>query len=284
VSSPLVVGELVIQNVGAPGGPSVAAFELATGKLRWGAGDKWGPSCASPVLARFGGKERILVVAGGKSDPPTGGLMVISPAGELTCEVPFRSRTTLSVNGASPVVVDGGVYLTAAYNVGSAVVDLDAEGRGRERWRKRSGLALEFSTPVHVGGLIVAIDGVAGRVGAIVAVDPATGEERARRTLELTQVVGEGDAARELPVSVGKGSLIHADGVFWVLGDTGQLLTLRLTDEGFELVARASLFHARETWTPPVLSRGLLYVCQNYPETAGGAPARLLCYDVRSEK
>lgn len=283
VSSPLVVGDLVVQNVGAPGGPTVAAFELATGKLRWGAGKEWGPSCASPVLATISGQERILVIAGGESDPPTGGLLVLSPAGALTSEYAFRSRTTLSVNGPSPVPMGDSVFLTAAYNVGSAVVAIDAEGRGEERWRDRRSLALEFSTPIFIDGLIVAIDGVSGQSGSIVAVDPATGKERARKSLEFEQRIGRGEAARTISASVGKGALIHADGVLWVLGDTGQLVTLRLKDGEFEVMSHAPLFFARETWTPPVISGGLLYVCQNYAETVGEAPARLLCYDVRGQ-
>jgi len=32
------------------------------------------------------------------------------------------------------------------------------------------------------------------------------------------------------------------------------------------IAARASLFRASETWTPPAISRGLLYVCQNTRE------------------
>jgi len=284
VSSPLVIGDLVVQNVGAPGGASVVAFDLATGERRWGAGEQWGPSCASPVPARIAGADRILVLAGGESDPPTGGLMVLSPTGELTGELPFRSRTTLSVNGPSPVPVGDSVFLTAAYNVGSALVDIDAEGRCKERWRDRRSLALEFSTPIYVDGLIVAIDGVSGRSGALVAVDPATGAERARKTLEFEAVLGQGEAAREVTTSVGKGSLLHADGVLWILGDTGHLITARLEQGEFELVADTQLFYARETWTPLVLSGGLLYVCQNYAEPSGGAPARLLCYDVRGAR
>ena len=76
---------------------------------------------------------------------------------------------------------------------------------------------------------------------------------------------------------------MHTDGIVWILGDTEQLLTARLIDGEFEIIAQAPLFFARETWTPPVLSGGLLYVCQNYAEPLGGAPARLLCYDVRGE-
>ena len=47
------------------------------------------------------------------------------------------------------------------------------------------------------------------------------------------------------------------------------------------MLARAWLFRADESWTPPVVSRGLLYVRQNERERFGDAPPRLLCYDLR---
>ena len=45
---------------------------------------------------------------------------------------------------------------------------------------------------------------------------------------------------------------------------------------------RARLFEAPETWTPPALSRGLLYVQQNEPARNGAKP-RLICYDLRAK-
>ncbi len=283
VSTPLVVGDLVVQNVGAPGASSVVAFDLATGKRRWGVGDKWGASCASPVLGTIAGKPRILVVTGGESRPSTGGLLIVSPAGELTCEYVFRSRTYTSVNGPSPVVFGDSVFLTASYALGSAAVDIDENGAGTERWKNRRGLALEFSTPVFIDGVLVAVDGTSGRAGALVAVDPATGEQTSRKQLEFDQTIVVGEGSRTISTSIGNGSLVHADGVYWVLGDTGQLVTATLGDDGFEVIAQAPLFHASETWTPPVIAGGLLYVCQNNTSRVDGKSPRLLCYDVRGD-
>ena len=62
-STPLVEGGLLIVNVGAPGGPSVAAFDKATGREAWRAGAEWGPSYASPVPAVMHGKRRVFVFA-----------------------------------------------------------------------------------------------------------------------------------------------------------------------------------------------------------------------------
>ena len=47
------------------------------------------------------------------------------------------------------------------------------------------------------------------------------------------------------------------------------------------MVARTWLFAAQESWTLPVLSRGLLYVTQHTRDLINGAPPRLLCYDFR---
>ena len=293
VSSPLVVGDMVVQNFGAPAagaargadgwGPCVGALDLETGDPLWGAGDQWGPSCASPVLATISGEPRILVIAGGETRPPVGGLLILTPDGEITTRYPFRSRTTLSVNGPSPVPMGDSVFLTAAYNVGSAVVDVDEDGKAEERWRDRRSLALEFATPIFVDGRIVAVDGVSGRAGALVALDPASGEEVLRTALTFDQEVGEGDRKRTLSTSLGKGTVMAADGHLWALGDTGQLVTALQGEEDFEVVSQAPLFYAAETWTPPVICNGLLYVCQNNRGRGDGSPRRLLCYDVRGE-
>ncbi|MFT5051969.1 MAG: outer membrane protein assembly factor BamB [Chlamydiales bacterium] len=282
VASPLVVGDFLVQNVGAPGGPCVVAFRRDNGALAWGAGSMWGPSCASPVLAHMHGEPRLFVITGGESRPPTGGLMVIDPEdGEVTCEYPFRSRTFTSVNGASPLICEERVFLTAAYGVGSAVLDIDGSGAGTELWKKRRGLASEFSTPVYEGGRVYAISGVSGRTGAITAIDPASGEELAYEHMTLSAIFTEGEQEVEIETSVGAGSLLYADGVFLVLGDTGYLASVRVQEDKFQVTSEAALFHAPETWTPPVISHGLLYICQNNPASVGDEPARLLCYDLR---
>lgn len=285
VPSPLVLGDLLILNLGAPQGPSVAAFDKSTGALVWGAGSSWGPSCASPVSATVHGKMKIFVMAGGDSRPPTGGLMVMDPVdGALEVEYPFRSRTYESVNAASPLVFGEQVFLSAYYNTGSAVLGLDADGGFRELWRSKR-LGLQFSNPVELGGKVYALDGLSDRAGALVCVDPATGEELFRTELDWDEVVVYHGSERSLSFSVGEGSLLVVGDRLLCLGDNGHLLWLDPGPEGAKVLARASLFRANESWTPPVVSRGLLYVCQNNNEKFGAEPAmaRLLCFDLRGE-
>jgi outer membrane protein assembly factor BamB len=283
VASPLVHGDLLIQNIGAPGGPCVAAFDKRTGRLVWGTGAKWGPGCASPVVADIRGRPRLLVMTGGQSRPPTGGLLVMDPAdGALAFEYPFRSRTYESVNGATPIVGADRIFVTASYNTGTAAIAAAADGGFTELWKTRS-LGLQFSNPIYVDGHLYAIDGRSDRAGELVCIDPGSGNELSRTDLTWDETVFYRGADKSLPQSVGEGSLLYADGHGLCLGDNGHLLWLELGPAGTKVVARASLFRANESWTPPALSRGLLYVCQNNRERFGRtpAPARLLCFDLR---
>ena len=77
-------------------------------------------------------------------------------------------------------------------------------------------------------------------------------------------------------------SLLRIDGRFLAVGEHGHLLWLDLTPRGAEILSRASLFKARETWALPVISRGLLYVTQNTRGALEGTGPRLLCYDMRA--
>jgi outer membrane protein assembly factor BamB len=282
VSSPLVFGDLLLVNLGARG-PCVAAFDKHRGRMIWGAGDKWGQSCASPVVAEIHGRPRLLVLGGGESRPPTGGLLVLDPqTGVVASEFPFRSRTYESVLGATPVVAGNRVFLTAAYNTGSVALDLDPEGGCERAWtNKRFGI--EFATPIYQGGHLYVVDGKSDRAGAVVCLDPDTGHELSRTDIDWAEKVIYQGRATEVSLSIGNGSLLHAGGRFLCLGDNGHLLHLECGPKGAKVLARVSLFHASQSWTPLVLSRGLLYACQNNPERFGAVkhPPRLLCYDLR---
>jgi outer membrane protein assembly factor BamB len=281
VSSPLVVGELLVQNLGAPG-PCVAAFERASGKLVWGAGPAWGPSCASPVLASVAGKERLFVLAGGESRPPTGGLVVLDPkTGAVEHSYPFRSKIYESVTGSSPVLAGERVFLSASYGTGSACLELAKDGVWRELWANRH-IGLQFSSAIHEAGALYLIDGVADRAGALVALDPATGNELSRTELTWDDEIEKDGERTTHTFTVGEGSLLWAEGKLLCLGDNGHLLWLDASPKGAKVLARAWLFGANESWTPPVIVRGLLYARQTRPERFGDAPPRLLCFDLRA--
>ena len=95
-------------------------------------------------------------------------------------------------------------------------------------------------------------------------------------------MIGAGAQRQRQLVGTYRGSLLAVDGQFLAIGELGHLLWMDLTPKGYTEVSRAWLFAARESWTLPVLSRGLLYVAQNTRDIVTGAGPRLVCYDLRA--
>jgi outer membrane protein assembly factor BamB len=281
-STPLVEGQLLILNVGAPGGPTVAAFDKATGREVWRAGKEWGPSYASPVPAVVHGKRRVFVFAGGESSPPAGGLMSIDPAtGKVDFSFPWRSRTFESVNASCPVVFDNKVFISASYRTGGALVEVRPDFTHRVVWTTQE-FALHFNTPIYKDGYLYGFDGRNEPDASLACVEAATGKVMWREMPEWMDTLESRGESRSLLMGTYRGSLLAVDGSYLCLGEMGHLLWMDLTPKGYKEVARTWLFAARESWTLPVLSRGLLYVAQNTRDAARGTGTRLLCYDLRA--
>jgi outer membrane protein assembly factor BamB len=280
-STPLIEGDLLIITVGAPGGPTVAAFDKRSGKMAWGAGDQWGPSYASPVPATVHGKRRVFVFAGGESQPPTGGLLVLDPtAGAIDFTFPWRSKSYESVNAASPVVAGNQVFLSASYKTGGALLNLLPDGSHKLAWTTPD-LATHWNTSIYKDGYLYGFDGRNEPDASLAAIEWKTGKLAWRASLEWEESFEIQGSARRQRMSTYRGTLLSVDGHFLALGELGHLLWLDLTPTGHKQISRAWLFAARETWALPVLSRGLLYVSQNTRDMLRGSPPRLLCYDLR---
>ena len=283
-STPLIEDDRLIVNVGAPGGPTVAAFNKKTGKMIWGAGTEWGPSYASPVPAVVHGKRRVFVFAGGESRPPTGGLLVIDPDdGTVDFTYPWRSRSYESVNASTPTIVGNQALISASYKTGAVMLDMLPNG-GREVAWVNPTFDLHWTTAVHRDGYLYAFPGRNEPDAALSCVNLKNGKEMWRTVLEWKETVQVRGRPREIVTSTFRGSLLLVDGYFLALGEHGHLLWLDLTPEGYKVLSRASLFKAREIWALPVLSRGLLYVSQNTRGILDGSSPRLLCYDMRASR
>lgn len=280
-STPLIVGDHLIVQIGAPGGPTVASFELLTGKMVWGAGDEWGPSYAAPAPATVHGKRRVFVLAGGESNPPTGGLLAIDPAdGLLDFTFPWRSRSYESVNASSPVIVGNRVLVSATYRTGAALLELKPDGGYSELWQNTD-FDLHWTTAIHKDGYFYAFSGRNEPDARLTCVNASNGKTVWSEVLEWEETVAIAGESRTLFGSPLRGNLLLVEGRFLALGEHGHLLWLDLSPSGPEIAARARLFLARETWSPPVLSRGLLYINQNSRSAAPRTGPRLLCYDLR---
>src|SRR5436190_11558092 len=127
-------------------------------------------------------------------------------------------------------------------------------------------LSTHFMTALPLDGHLYGADGHGPANCPLVCVDLAKGEERWRTEPDLSEVVKTPDGERALRLNTDRCQLLHADGRTLCLTEWGHLLYLDLSPAGVKVTSRAWLFAAGETWSPPVLSRGLLYIAQNSPD------------------
>jgi outer membrane protein assembly factor BamB len=279
-STPLVEGTLLIVNVGGAG-QSVVAFDKLTGKQVWAAGD-WGASYASPVPADIHGKRRVMVFAGGESRPPTGGLLSIDPAnGTIDFAFPWRSASVESVNAAMPTVIGDQVFITASYGTGGALVDITPEFKGNLAWKTME-LGAHVTTSIYRDGYLYGIDGRHPEQAKLTCLELKTGKTVWRKALTWQEEVEINGEKRFRTHGAGRASfLVIEGGRVLCLGEYGDLLSLEISPEGCKELQRIRLFNAGESWSPLVLSHGLLYATQNAHDAVTQTPPRLICYDFR---
>ena len=282
-STPLIEGDKLIVNVGAvPDGPCVIALDCKTGKVLWGSGKDWAMSYASPVPATIHGKRRVLVFAGGETnigEPVTGGLLCIDPVdGKLDFAFPWRGDRRESVNASNPLVFGNRVFISECYGAGGAMIEISPDFKPTLLWENK-GFGTHFMVALHQDGFLYGVDGHGPNDAFLACVDAATGKEQWKMQPEWKEPVGE----RLLIAGTYRAHLLQSDGKTWMLGEFGHLLRVELTPKEFKEKQRAWLFAASETWTPPVLSHGLLYICQNNPDGRSKKEPRVICYDLRGE-
>ena len=292
-TTPLLEGDVLVINVGAPKGPCVVGFDKLTGRVVWQAGQQWGPSYASPVPATIHGQRRVFVFAGGDSQPAIGGLLSIEPkTGKVDFEFPWRSKKYESVNASCPVVVGNNVFISATYRAGSAYLKIGTDFKpstiwttpDREHNEDLENLGLHWNTAVPRDGHLYAFDGRNEPDASLVCVSLATGKVVWRKVPEWKDRITLRGKEQEFDMSTLRGNLLSVDGRFLCLGEFGHLLWLDLTPEGYRELDRAWLFASPETWALPVVSRGLVYISQNKPDLATKQGPRLICYDLRAER
>ncbi len=277
-SCPIISDGKIIVPLGTSEQMSVAAFDLASGKLTWGTKHEWNSGYASPVIAELQGEPRLLVFAGGESDPATGGLLCINPGtGELLDAFPWRADKYESVNGSTPVAVgDNRVYISDAYAIGGVMLELDENLKWKEVWRAPD-FGMHWVIPLLLDGNLYGFRGRNEPDAWLASYNVATGKENWKEDIQWKIQLESG---RDYNMRYFRGNLLRADGKNYALGELGSLGILDLSPEGVKETARTQLFIARSTWSPPVIHKGLLYISQHESDMAGN-PARMICYDFR---
>ena len=243
--SPLVVGSQVIVTPGAPGA-AVVAYDAKSGKLAWKAGDD-PAGYSSPALLKVGGKEQIVVFTGASAIGLTPG------TGELLWRYPYE--TDFNCNIATPLAVDGRVFISCGENHGCVLLDVSGKEPAVvwESQGTKSVFKNEWQTAIQIGGHLFGFDNV-GSAG------PVT---------HLACIDIKGNPVWQ-KARFGKGNLIAADGKLFLSTMKGELVVLAATLKGYEELGRKTTLGT--TRQAPALSNGLLYLRDD---------KEIVCLDVR---
>lgn len=192
-SSPIVVGDRILVNLGGRDGAGILALDLLTGKTLWTATDEQA-SYSSPIAAKVGARDAVVFVT-------RLSLLAIDPAkGDVLFTTRF-GQTGPTVNAATPVAVGKRFFVTASYNIGCRLVDVSGS-EPRDVWSSDRALSSQYATPFLHEGYLYGCDGREDQ-GAIdlVCLRADDGEEMWREAGEgMTHLIRVGDAALGLNV------------------------------------------------------------------------------------
>jgi outer membrane protein assembly factor BamB len=239
--SPLVEGDLVIVVPGADRAfrrnraTCVAAYHKDSGKLLWTCGSD-GPCYGSPIAVTIQGQRQLIV--------PTGeSVLGIDPArGHLLWRYEFGNKFRATC--ATPVWVDGLLYVSAAYGGGSAVLEinrLDGQWNVKERWKNKKNLQTLFATAMVADGYIYGCHGDLSAF-ALKCLDVQTG------TIQWETRV----ASRQ--------SLLAVDGHLLAWSETGSLYLLEMQPKQYVLKGEMPDLLRLRAWAAPALADGRLYL------------------------
>jgi outer membrane protein assembly factor BamB len=275
-ATPFVKHDSLYLNVGG-NKASVVALSAKDGKNRWQADVGWGAGYAAVVPMQADGSDAVLAFCGGKTRPPTGGIVAVTnKTGKILFRHPWRSTNFASVNAASPIVAGNDVFITAGYRTGGCRLRF-SEGKFQQLWTTDE-LGSQWTTPILQDGHLYGIDGSNSQLAEIVCLEWQTGKLKWRQQPEWREETPSGSRTMRIM----RGSLLAADNDFLCLGEAGHLLWLRLTPMRCTILSRTRLFSADQTFTPPAIANGRLYVCQNAPDEFDESPPQLRCYDLRA--
>ncbi len=225
--SPLVVGNKLLVN---PGGPnaSIVALNKSDGSVIWKSqSDRAGYSSAIPVQVN-GGTQVVFF-----THQRAVGLDLND--GRLLWE--YARPANDVANAATPIARGNRVFISSDYGTGGGVVEIAADGKAQEIWFTKD-MRNHHSSSVLVG------DHLYGFSSAILtAVKFDTGEIAWRDR------------------SVGKGSLVYADGRLYCFSENGVVGLVEATPAGYVEKGRFRIEQGSlPTWTHPVVAGGRLYL------------------------
>lgn len=247
-STPIVVDNKLLVNIGGKEGAGLVAFALDTGKTLWKATEEKA-SYSSPTTAVINGKHHAIFVT------RLSAISVDPASGDVRFKFLF-GKTGPTVNGATPLVFDNQLFVSSSYGVGAHLANI-ASGKPERVWANDSVMSSQYSTCVYDKGYLFGSDGREDVGGAVL------------RCLEAKS--GKVQWSVE---DFGVAHLILADGKLLILKTDGELVLAEASPKAFNKLASAQVSTGISR-ALPALAGGALYLRNN----ARGS-GELKCYDV----
>ena len=225
--SPLVIGEKVLVNAGGPGA-SIVALNKKDGSLVWKSqSDRSGYSSGVPL--QIGNTTQVVFFT------HTRAVGLDLKDGKLLWEYARPANDVANV--ATPVIRGNRVFISSDYGTGAGLVEIKADGKAEEVYFTKD-MRNHHSSSILIGDHLYGFSG-----GILTAMRFDTGE------------VAWKDR------SVGKGSLVFADGNLYAFSEGGVVGLVEATPTGYREKGRFKIQQdSLPTWTHPVVAGGRLYL------------------------
>lgn len=225
--SPLVIGDKVIVNAGGPGA-SVVALNKKDGTLIWKSqSDKAGYSSGMPV--QIGDTTQVVFFTHQRA------VGLDLKDGKLLWDYPRAANNVANV--ATPIIKGNRVFISSDYGTGAGMVEIKADGKATEVYFTKD-MRNHHSSSILIGDHLYGFSS-----SVLTAMRFDTGE------------IAWKDR------SVGKGSLVYADGHLYALSENGVVGLIEATPKGYVEKGRFRIQQdSLPTWTHPIVVGGRLYI------------------------
>lgn len=240
--SPLVIDDKLLINAGGPGA-SIVALNKKDGSLIWKSqSDKAGYSSAMPV--KIGYTTQVVVFTHQRA------VGLDLKDGKLLWEYARPANDVANV--ATPVVRGNRVFISSDYGTGAGLVEIKADGKAQEVYFTKE-MRNHHSSSILIGDYLYGFSS-----GILTAMRFDTGEVAWRNR------------------SVGKGSLVFADGNLYAMSENGVVGLIEATPAAYREKGRFRIQQdSLPTWTHPIIAGGRLYLRDQ---------DTIYAYDVRDKK
>jgi len=225
--SPLIIGNKLLVNAGGPGA-SIVALNKTDGSVIWKSqSDAPGYSSAIPLQVN-GGTQVVFFTA----ERAVG---LDANDGRLLWEYGRPSNNVANV--ATPIARANRVFISSDYGTGGGVIEIKADNKAQEVYFTKE-MRNHHSSSVLVGDYLYGFSS-----SILTAMKFDTGEIAWRDR------------------SVGKGSLVYADGNLYCFSENGVVGLVEATPNGYHEKGRFRIQQGSlPTWTHPVVAGGRLYL------------------------